>query len=211
MRVAAARVYRYDLPFTRPVTTAKGRFSSRRGFLVALQDQEGRTGWGDAAPWPGFAGSHAANRDDRVRQTLLDLSARTGPLVGSKLESLEQIEAWLHDRSGSLPSEALHAVELALLDLVGQERMLPVARLLGPSRANQVAVSAVASDPASAIRAVSAGVRTLKVKVGSTDVEADARRLEAIRAAVGEAVRLRADRARWGPKPVGMSFVPRGL
>ena len=49
----------YALPFERPIVTARGTYRFRRGTLLRLTDDAGRLGYGDAAPWPGFASSDA--------------------------------------------------------------------------------------------------------------------------------------------------------
>ena len=54
MILAAARVKLARLTFARPVRTSRGEFSGRRSVIFALDDEEGRSGYGEAAPWPGF-------------------------------------------------------------------------------------------------------------------------------------------------------------
>src|SRR6185437_7857893 len=51
------RWWRYRIPFRSPFATAHGRMEERQGVIVALEMIDGRTGWGEIAPLPGFGGS----------------------------------------------------------------------------------------------------------------------------------------------------------
>jgi O-succinylbenzoate synthase len=48
---------RYRLPFRAPLRTAHGRWALREGFLVRVDRADGNSGFGEAAPVPGFPGS----------------------------------------------------------------------------------------------------------------------------------------------------------
>ncbi len=94
---------------------------------------------------------------------------------------------------------ARFALEVALLDLLGQEQALPIAQLLSPGARRWVAVSAllVGREPAElaaeAADRVAEGYTTLKLKVGAGPLEADLARLTAVREQVGPMVKLRVD------------------
>jgi len=89
-------------------------------------------------------------------------------------------------------------VDTALLDLEGQRRGVPVARLLGEAALRAVPVNAVIGSGsveetvAFASEAVAAGYRVLKFKVAAGDVEADVARIAAVRGVHPE-VRIRLD------------------
>ena len=48
---------RYRLPFRAPLRTAHGSWAVREGVLVRVERPDGSTGFGEAAPIPGFAGA----------------------------------------------------------------------------------------------------------------------------------------------------------
>ncbi len=50
MRVAAAEVVPYALPFRQPYVTARGELRRRQMVLLRLRDDEGRVGLGEAVP-----------------------------------------------------------------------------------------------------------------------------------------------------------------
>lgn len=50
----AAQLYRYQVPMDAGVVLRERRLKTRDGLLVRLSDN-GREGWGDIAPLPGFS------------------------------------------------------------------------------------------------------------------------------------------------------------
>jgi o-succinylbenzoate---CoA ligase len=176
--ITAASVHPYALPFVTPVVTARGRFTHRRGWLLAVDDDHGRRGWGDAAPWPGFASS-----DEEVTGAMGRVDEA---LVGASFEDMDAIAAWL-ERS-ALPPEVRHAVELSLLDLFAQTRGVPLAALLGDDPAPRVRSHALVGAT------VDQTADVHKLKVGR-DLDDDEARLAHLRAAVGARARIRLDAA----------------
>ena len=92
--------------------------------------------------------------------------------------------------------QALAAIDLALWDHASRRAQTPLAKLIHPLAADEVAVNATigaedrAGAAAAAAQAVRDGFRCVKVKVGVGD---DAGRLAAVRAAVGPDVVIRVD------------------
>lgn len=181
----------YALAFAHPVVTARGRFTHRRGWLVAVDDAEGRRGWGDAAPWPGFAST-----DERVSEAVGRITADDLSLLGHNVDPLRPLALRGLVAALALPPEVAHAVELALLDLIGQARGLPIARLVdapeapfddGDGLASEVACHALVSDRADR------AARVLKLKVGARDLDDDEARLAHLRASAPAQTLLRLD------------------
>jgi len=155
----------YRLPYARSL---RGQ-SERVGFLVSVGGADGRTGWGESAPYPG-------------------LSASSLPEVAAALEG------WADDpRALQGCPEALHGLRTALLDLEGQRSGQPLCQLLGGVPARTVPVSHLVWDAASAEQAVAMGARCLKIKVGGAPLKEDLDRIEAIREAVGHEIQTRVD------------------
>jgi L-alanine-DL-glutamate epimerase-like enolase superfamily enzyme/acyl-coenzyme A synthetase/AMP-(fatty) acid ligase len=100
-----------------------------------------------------------------------------------------------HSASTTSPS-ARFAIETALLAAAAREMGMPVATLLVPRPAVSLPCATVVDDPAAARRAVLAGVRTLKIKVGPTG---DIDRVIAIHRAAPDAM-LRIDANRSWPR-----------
>ena len=155
-----------------PVITGRGTITQRDGLLVQISD-EGVTGWGEAMPLPGWPGA--------------DLSATRMAL-----------EAWAANPDPeSLPSEqfAHGAIELALLDMEAQRTGRTQAEVLveGGPVARSVELNSLVSDTDGAAAAVAGGYRTVKLKVGALDLEADVSAVAAVRNAIGADTRLRLD------------------
>ncbi len=180
MRICAADVKPYALPFARPLLTARGRVAERRGWVVRLKDNLGRSGFGDAAPWPGFGSSGSG-----VSESLMRLSAGGGPLIGLDVGTTQDVADWLAENP--LPPEVAYAVELALLDLLGKQLRAPIAALLAPETSNEVRTHTLLTNS----RLI--GADCVKLKIGSGPIHEDLRQVEQLRRRLDPSTRLRLD------------------
>ncbi len=170
-----ADLFPYRLPLVSPIATGSSVIADRRGVLVRLR-ADGVEGWGDAAPLPGWPGGDY----DEVEAAL---------------------RAWVDVPDADLSSApiAAAAVDVALADLGARRSDRPLAAALADHPAESVPVNAliVETDPAGAaagaVDAVAQGYTTLKLKVGAHPIADDARRMRAVRAAVGDDIALRID------------------
>lgn len=192
MRLELAR---HLLTLSQPLEGSYGAVTERELLLVTLTDREGRTGHGEAAPLPAYDGVEFA----QVEQALESYVELLAEPASERLNGAELIDACR--RVDDLP-EAFAAIDIALWDLAGRRRGLPVAALLSDDSAGEVPVNATltALDRAGAAEqaalAVRAGFTCLKLKVGVGD---DAARVAAVRAAAGPSVTLRLDaNGAWG-------------
>ena len=55
MKPLSVHVQPYQARFVRPFQTAAGTLTQRQGLIVRVTDAEGRCGYGEAAPLPGFS------------------------------------------------------------------------------------------------------------------------------------------------------------
>ena len=208
MKLCQARLEPYTLRLTRPLRTARGGFVDRRGWLLRLEDDAGRQGAGDAAPWPGFG-----NPPEVVQAALQALVPR---LVDMHFADAAALETWR--AAATLPAEVAHAVELAVLDLLAQAQGVPLARLLSPAPAAQVPVHVLVPNGIAAKDAVQAGAQTLKIKLGGRALDDEVGHVAGIRAAVGDKIALRLDANGAWPREVAVkaakllsSFAPEWL
>jgi L-Ala-D/L-Glu epimerase len=166
------------------VRTSQAAVAVRRGFHFYVRDAQGRTGFGDAAPWPGS--------DEELRLASAGLSNLTGALFHGARPGQSASSIADFCRANAITPEAAWATELAMLDLLAQQRRVPVSALLHPEPASTVRSHGLVDGVGSAALAAEHGFDTLKVKVGA-DLDADDARLGRIREAVGPDVRLRID------------------
>lgn len=163
---------RLSIPLREPFVTSGGVVSERELAVVRLEDDEGVTGFGEAAPLPSY--------DD---------------------VSLDDVVAALHDgpppRGG--PPQARTAWELAELDLQSRRRGRPLAEAMADAiPVNCTLPAGPPEEVAAAARAcVREGYSCFKVKVGLPD---DEERVAAVREAIGSWPALRLDaNGGWSP------------
>lgn len=176
------RLEPFALDLDPPLETASARIDRRDGFVIAIE-HAGHEGFGEATPLPGWTESRQACREALERAAA----------VGEELDwgiALARMEA----------PAARHGLALALADARAKARDRPLYRILGADHTvRRVPVNATVGDgepaetAAAATHAVEAGFDCVKVKVGGRAVDADRRRLEAVRRAIGSDVLLRAD------------------
>ena len=162
-------LYRYVLPFVRPVAIRGGTLATRTGLLVRVSDAQGRSVWGEAAPWPGLS-----------RESLDAASV--------------ELNLWRAHQEGGRGfalrcAAAAFAVESAA-------EMSAAGRVAAPALATKVPINALLSDEPleAALQAVhAAGFRTLKLKVGRQSIQADAERVLEVRRQVGPDMKVRLD------------------
>lgn len=197
MRIAAVRVRPVRLRFTRPAHTSRGACGERASVLLELRDRDGRVGYGEAAPWPGFATESVADAEGALRSAERWLVGQL-PVPDDVVTPLAEL---LRDRPA-----ARAALEGARWDLAARQAGRPLAVQLAASRhpprsepALRVAVSALLAgrDPPAlrdaARRARADGYRAVKVKLGSADLASDVACMRALREGLGTGVRLRCD------------------
>jgi o-succinylbenzoate synthase len=195
MRPVHCWLVKRDLPLTTPLITAAGPVKERMVWSLAIDDDAGHIGLGEAAPLAEFGSETPEQCFDSLRQALTLFKA-------------EFIAAWL-DRGrpdaslGKLerllaPAPcARQAIEGALLDLLAQQQGKSLAALLAAAPAPRLAVTAqLGGEDQATVEAArqwaEAGFSCFKLKVGG-QVGRDTERVCDVRAAIGPAARLRVD------------------
>lgn len=149
---------------------ARQRWRERRGLLLRLGDADGRVGWGEASPLPGYSADTldqaAAALDSWLQQPHLrdDGRART---------AAQDVAAILSAADGPAVPSARFAIETAGLDLLGRRLERPLWRLLAEDPgAAPIPLTALITelDPQRAVaqaeEAEARGIGHFKVKIG---------------------------------------------
>jgi len=181
----------WRIPLRDPLATGAGDLAVREGLVVRVETAAGAVGLGECAPLPAEGLPQPA------------LAARMAE-VAPALPGRDPNEAWTSfPEEGRIPGADV-AIETALADLLASTCGVPLARWLAtqaglsPPTPAPVPVNAVLGAPSpgevarQATKALAAGFRTFKVKVGS-DHELDGERLRAVRAATGPDPEIRID------------------
>ncbi len=190
MKIADVRIERFSSPLKQPFRVAYGTMESADSWLVKVMTDEGLSGLGSAAPLPFVTGETM----DTCRLVMRDLAKA---LVGADPLDIAGAHA-LMDSVIHGNGSAKCAFDIALHDIVGKHRGLPLYRLLGgddPVVVNDVTVGIDTPErmQAEAVRCVNdLGFDILKVKIG-LDLDHDLDALERIRRSVGKDVRIRID------------------
>jgi L-Ala-D/L-Glu epimerase len=180
-------VRRHRLRLRQPLQSSYGAVDERELLAVELTDDDGVSGYGEAAPLQPYDGVSIARVEEALERYRPVLERSAG------LNGAEIVDACR--RADDLP-EAFAAIDLALWDRAGRRAGRPIASLLTDTPATRVPVNATLSAldrqgaAAQAASAAERGFDCLKVKVGVGD---DAGRIAAVRAAAGPHVALRVD------------------
>ena len=190
MRIARLEVERFSLRPPIPFTVAYATFPTLDYVLLKVHTDNGLVGLGEAAPDPEVTGE--------TQDSALQYLQRAAPgLVGRDPFALEAI---LHGFEEEFfgQSSAMAALDMALYDLQGKALGVPIHQLLGgmvrPRMDIYPVVPLMSPQEMADLAAlfVRQGFSTLKLKVGTTPDEDEAR-VQAVRQAAGSAVRLRVD------------------
>lgn len=210
MRITKFETYQVSVPSKGDYRMARGTHESLRSLVVRLHTDAGIVGEGEAHQGvEGYSAETLGTMDAVVREVY-------GPmLVGREIDAPEQIALDLVlARRGNLFAKC--AVEMALFDALARSRKLPIVALLGgPVRtrlelSGSIGIDEPAAMAEKASTMVTAGYRTLKLKVGTPDIAMDIARIREVRRAVGEAVAIRLD-ANSGYLPADALTFVRGL
>jgi o-succinylbenzoate synthase len=190
--IVGVHLLQYELPFRSPLRAGDGVHESRSGLLLGLVDDSGITGWGEAAPLPGWSG----DMFPQVEAALRGLAATIKERPRQPENLLPTAVAWLV----RLPSAAA-ALDSALVDLAAQSAGRSVAEHLAGKRdaARSVAVNAlIAGESASEVAGAAAtataeGFTAFKLKLGGRPLEQDVARVAALRDVIGPGASLRLD------------------
>lgn len=192
MSLIAQRPIAYRLPMRTPWRSAAGVVTERRGWLVRLEDDRGRIGWGDCGPMP------------EIGTETWEAASRLLPGVLADLNGREP-----EDATRRVPDDAPAvrcALETALCDLSARTSGHPLARGMNPSATDNVPVNAACGSLDAGVigrclTAVRAGFRVLKLKMGLADPSEELARLLEVTAVLPPQVRLRLDANRaWDPR-----------
>lgn len=178
MRIVAVAWQRVRWPIVAR-GAARGLRGDREAIVVAVRDDSGATGLGEAAPLPGMSIDTIADAE----RAMTELAARLPIAIASP--------AAIADRITVAPA-ARFAIETALLVAIAQRARTCVAALLQPLPHAELRCAVVVDDADEARAAVARGARCLKIKD-------EPGRIEAI-ALAAPGVRLRIDANRRWPR-----------
>lgn len=190
MRITEVTFFPLRIPLYRPFVISLGPLTHAENLFVRLRTADGRSGWGEASPFPTIHGETldgALATGRFLAPHLLAFDARQAPTLSARLHRL------LHGNHA-----IKSALEIAAYDLAAQAAGQPLYRYLGGRTTRPlytdytVSLGPVEQMAADARSIVERGFPVVKVKLGD-GAAADTERVAAIAAAVGPDVPLRLD------------------
>ena len=198
MKLARFDLYRYSLPFYRPLTLGDITLFQREGILLRLSSDDGSEGWGEAAPLRGFS----MESQDEAASQLRRLAAS---MIGHEVKDdcVDPYGGIGRQLNRGAPSVRF-GFELAVWNLYGDSSGRTLPEVVTPSPRLVVPVNGLlAGSPAEVLeearRMRDAGYSSIKLKVGTRTVAEDAALVRALGEELGEGISLRLDANRaWG-------------
>lgn len=190
MLITEVEIERRDFALRNPSIVAYGGVETAPNVIVRILLEDGRVGWGCAAPDYHVTGETEETVEATLRERFCPL------LTGRDPRLIEKI--W-HELRALAPLEptALAAVDIALYDLFGQILGMPLVDLFGRARTSipttmTLSIEPLAKNLLRTREFIDAGFRALKIKCGA-DPDEDIARIRAIRSAAGPEVVLTLD------------------
>jgi L-alanine-DL-glutamate epimerase-like enolase superfamily enzyme len=177
--IRSLSVERLDIPLFAPFGISGGAQDVARSLLVTVELADGTRGYGEAAPFPAFNGE--------TQQSARAAVEATRPAIeGSDVREWRPIAAYLRQRIGGAGS-ARCAIETALLDALTKRASMPLYAFFGGAgnaleTDMTITTGSVEQASTAALDILGRGISTIKVKIGSGDLQLDLARLVAIHA-----------------------------
>lgn len=190
MKISAVKVAQLNVEMHHAIKTPIGDISAARNVVVKIETDAGVFGWGETSPMAAITGDSQAS----AYALGLDMAKL---LIGQDPLAIEANLKLLR-RYCSQATSILCAFDMALYDLAAKQANMPLYQFLGGSLRELETdhtighQSSVLGTVARAKDLVKQGFNTIKLKTGRPGQE-DIEHIEAVRAAVGETVKLRID------------------
>ncbi|MCW8796210.1 MAG: o-succinylbenzoate synthase [Chlorobium sp.] len=190
MKPQNASIYRYSIPFVRPVPVLGKSLDTRDGFVLALKSGDGlHTGFGEIAPLPGLHKESLPEALEQCGTLLLSPRLSYGGL------SLEDAGKHLPD---SISPSVRAGFEMALLNLQSAASGALPSFPGAPEAARKLPLNALLFGDAPSVISMAKdyfrnGYRTFKLKVQASNPGLAVKQVLALRSAFGGEISLRLD------------------
>ena len=194
MKITKIECIPISLKFAKPVVMSGGAEAASHVVLVKIHTDEGITGiseTGGTSPW------YMGESQDSIMH---NINRVYGPpiLLGEDPFNIETIVARM-DKAAKANNQSKAVIDYALHDIMGKALGVPVYKLLGGLANEKIALAFVmSSGTAEEVGAegkalVKAGFKGLKLKVGARTPDEDIELVGALRAAVGNKIKVMID------------------
>ena len=165
MKIVNYRFYRYNLPLTVAINVSGNTINRRDGIIIALEDENGKQGLGEAAPLPGL---HRESLND-----IIELLPAAKKYLLSR-EAGEENELW-----HSFPPSLRFALDASFISLRANRQSLSFADYINPKANKTVRVNALLlrgelSNWPKINQIKKSGYENIKVKISADSLGNDA-------------------------------------
>jgi L-alanine-DL-glutamate epimerase-like enolase superfamily enzyme len=181
-QIASITAERLDVRMKKPFGIAGGAQAEAKNVLVEVALGCGIYGWGEGAPFPAFNGE--------TQEAALAACALAAPLLGGcSVHDSDSIAERVRDACRGSPS-AICAIETAILDARAKLASMSLRTVLGGAQEELVTDVTITTGTVEDARSEAIAFRefrTLKIKVGGSDLDNDIARVRAVRSARSDA------------------------
>ena len=200
MKIVSAKLKRYSIPLASPLTIKTGKLKTRSGALLFLTGETGITACGELAPLETLHTESLNQAADQLQKLKDHLTGKTIPETFTEFS--ESIETFLP--FAPFPSVTT-AMETAILNLFNQQGAFNDLKNI------QMPVNALLSaDPDdfcdSATELINQGFKSIKVKVGRSDIEKEIAAINKLSETVKHKAKIRLDANRQWPLDKALRF-----
>ena len=188
--ISQVEIYKLRIPLTEPFITSLAKEEDVENVIVVIRTSNGITGFGECSPYMPINGE-SIDTCFIVGQYFAKLMKGKDPLIIT--ERLAEMDRLIYGNS-SIKS----AFDMALHDIIGQSKGVPIYKLFGGKNNKELVTDYTVSldnaekMAADAVKIKEAGYPAIKVKLGQSRKK-DVDRIKLIRDAVGFDIPLRID------------------
>lgn len=191
MKIKEIDIYAIRLPLIEPFIISYHTYDDMPSIIVKITTEDGLVGYGEAVADEHVTGETWESTYAMLKNTLAPLLIGKNPM---EFERLHEIM----DKAVYQAPAAKAAIDIACYDLVGKKLGVPVYQLLGGRYHEKFPITHVLSIGTpekmaeEAATRIKEGYSSFKMKVG-TEVQDDVKRIQAVRAKVGDDIAIRVD------------------
>jgi L-Ala-D/L-Glu epimerase len=188
MNILQTLIYKLSIPM-HPFQIATGTMYHAQNLFIRVETNEGLTGVGECSAFPLIAGETQATCFEMAKDFARIWKLKDAADINGRLKDLDNFTAF----NATVKS----AFDMALYDLAAQIAGMPLYKYLkGNKKPLETDLTIGIDEPekmaATAVEFKNKGVRIIKIKLGK-DGETDLKRVQKIRSAVGDSIKLRID------------------
>ena len=180
----------YEMELSHPFNTSKGVLTSRKGFIIVLTDENGRRGFGEAAPMPEFGSETYKETEEKLSTLKFNIRIDFNNPAGTLEKNLRQFD--------KLPA-LKHGIEQAMLKLICIRKNVSLNELVNKESKSDIPVNAAVGlhTPAETLKQSAAfiqqGYTTIKLKGGRDKFSEDLDRVRLIATEFKDKIKIRLD------------------